>query len=63
MGTLFRSQEMALCQFFLQSEAAYCCTAELGEIGAAQFRDVSSKSLIVEYVMLYTSTNILFTAQ
>ncbi|OQV19812.1 V-type proton ATPase 116 kDa subunit a isoform 1 [Hypsibius exemplaris] len=41
MGSLFRSQEMALCQVFLQSEAAYCCTAELGELGVAQFRDLN----------------------
>lgn len=43
MGSLFRSQEMTNCQLFLQSEAAYACVAELGELGLAQFRDVSSK--------------------
>lgn len=41
MGALFRSEEMTLCQLFLQSEAAYACVAELGELGLAQFRDVS----------------------
>lgn len=41
MGSLFRSEEMALCQLFLQSEAAYACVSELGELGLAQFRDVS----------------------
>lgn len=42
MGELFRSEEMTLAQLFLQSEAAYCCVSELGELGKVQFRDVSS---------------------
>lgn len=41
MGSLFRSEEMTLCQLFLQSEAAYTCVSELGELGLTQFRDVS----------------------
>ena len=41
MGSLFRSEEMVLCQLFLQSEAAYACVSELGELGLVQFRDVS----------------------
>jgi len=41
MGALFRSDEMTLCQLFIQPEAAYHTVAELGEIGVAQFRDVS----------------------
>lgn len=41
MGSLFRSEEMSLCQLFLQSEAAYACVSELGELGLVQFRDVS----------------------
>ena len=41
MGALFRSEEMTFCQLFLQSVAAYACVAELGELGLAQFRDVS----------------------
>lgn len=41
MGELFRSEEMTLAQLFLQSEAAYCCVSELGELGKVQFRDVS----------------------
>jgi len=41
MGNLFRSEEMTLCQLFLQSEAAYACVSELGELGLVQFRDVS----------------------
>ena len=40
MSTLFQSEEMTLCQLFLQSEAAYHCVSELGELGMAQFRDV-----------------------
>jgi V-type H+-transporting ATPase subunit a len=42
MGAMFRSEEMSLCQLFIQPEAAYHSVAELGEIGVAQFRDVSS---------------------
>lgn len=42
MGAMFRSEEMALCQMFIQPEAAYTSLSELGEIGAVQFRDVSS---------------------
>merc|ERR1719334_2683907 len=40
-GSLFRSEEMALCQLFLQSEAAYACVSELGELGSVQFRDLN----------------------
>jgi len=46
MGSLFRSEEMALCQLFLQSEAAYACVSELGELGLVQFRDVSRMGYI-----------------
>lgn len=41
MGAMFRSEKMSLCQLFIQPEAAYQSVAELGEIGVAQFRDVS----------------------
>ncbi|CAH0381402.1 unnamed protein product [Bemisia tabaci] len=41
MGSLFRSEEMTLCQMFLQSEAAYACVSELGELGLIQFRDLN----------------------
>ncbi|XP_023224454.1 V-type proton ATPase 116 kDa subunit a-like [Centruroides sculpturatus] len=41
MGSLFRSEEMTLCQLFLQSEAAYACVSELGELGMVQFRDLN----------------------
>lgn len=42
MGSLFRSEQMTLAQLFLQSEAAYACVRELGELGKVQFRDVST---------------------
>uniref|UniRef100_A0A336M7G7 V-type proton ATPase subunit a n=2 Tax=Culicoides sonorensis TaxID=179676 RepID=A0A336M7G7_CULSO len=41
MGAMFRSEEMALCQMFIQPEAAYTSLSELGEIGAVQFRDLN----------------------
>lgn len=41
MGSIFRSEEMVLCQLFLSSEAAYNCVSELGEIGLVQFRDLN----------------------
>ena len=43
-GSLFRSEEMALCQLFLQSEAAYSCVSELGELGLGQFRDLNPET-------------------
>lgn len=47
MGSLFRSEEMTLCQLFLQSEAAYACVSELGELGLVQFRDVSCQHVLI----------------
>ncbi|VDD95947.1 unnamed protein product, partial [Enterobius vermicularis] len=41
MGSLYRSEEMCLAQLFLQTEAAYTCVAELGELGLVQFRDLN----------------------
>ncbi|CAK8673710.1 unnamed protein product [Clavelina lepadiformis] len=41
MGHLFRSEEMCLTQLYLQSEAAFACVSELGELGLAQFRDLN----------------------
>lgn len=41
MGSLYRSEEMCKAQVFLQSEAAYACVAELGELGLVQFRDLN----------------------
>jgi len=60
MGSLFRSEEMALCQLFLQSEAAYACVSELGELGLAQFRDVSSYYRISVYGVFMIVFNRLF---
>jgi V-type H+-transporting ATPase subunit a len=40
-GSLFRSEEMTLCQLFLQSEAAYTSISYLGELGNVQFRDLN----------------------
>ena len=45
MGAMFRSEEMTLCQMFIQPEAAYQSVSELGETGAVQFRDVSELNL------------------
>lgn len=36
---------MTLCQIYFQSEAAYSCVAQLGELGIVQFRDVIKSSL------------------
>ncbi|MCL4123676.1 UNVERIFIED_CONTAM: hypothetical protein GTU68_053539, partial [Idotea baltica] len=41
MASIFRSEDMALCQLFLSSEASYNCVSELGEIGLVQFRDLN----------------------
>ncbi len=40
MAALFRSEKMVKCQLFLQTDSAYACVAELGELGVVQFRDV-----------------------
>ncbi|KAA0202473.1 hypothetical protein HAZT_HAZT002214, partial [Hyalella azteca] len=40
-ASIFRSEEMSLCQLFLSSEASYNCVAELGELGQVQFRDLN----------------------
>ncbi|XP_037691993.1 V-type proton ATPase 116 kDa subunit a [Choloepus didactylus] len=42
MASVFRSEEMCLTQLFLQAEAAYCCVAELGELGLVQFKDLNT---------------------
>ncbi|XP_076667754.1 V-type ATPase subunit a family protein Vha100-2 isoform X2 [Andrena cerasifolii] len=42
MGAMFRSEEMALCQLFIQPEAAYLSVSELGETGTVQFRDLNA---------------------
>ncbi|XP_071040210.1 V-type proton ATPase 116 kDa subunit a 1 isoform X1 [Parasteatoda tepidariorum] len=42
MGALFRSQQMVLCQLFLQNESAYSSVSNLGELGLVQFRDTNA---------------------
>ena len=32
MSSMFRSEEMKLCQLYLQTESAYKCVSELGEL-------------------------------
>lgn len=44
MGAMFRSEEMALAQLFMQPEAAYHSISDLGEAGTVQFRDVNKYS-------------------
>ena len=58
MGAMFRSEEMALCQLFIQPEAAYPSLSELGETGTVQFRDVSFIYLSFSH---YRKIEILFT--
>ncbi|XP_056635764.1 V-type proton ATPase 116 kDa subunit a 1 isoform X1 [Diorhabda sublineata] len=43
MGGMFRSEEMALAQVFIQPEAAYYAISELGETGCVQFRDLNEE--------------------
>lgn len=50
MGELYRSESMAKCQLFLQTEAAYACVAEMGELGLVQFRDVKLITFIYLYI-------------
>jgi hypothetical protein len=40
MGSLYRSEEMTLVQFFIQSESAYAAVSELGDLALVEFRDV-----------------------
>lgn len=41
MGSFFRSEEMSLCQVFVQAETLYETVAKLGDLGIVQFKDVS----------------------
>lgn len=47
MGDMFRSEEMALAQLFVQPEAAYFFISEMGEAGCVQFRDVRKLIYII----------------
>lgn len=40
--SIFRSQEMALVQIFMPTEAVYFCVAEMGEQNLVEFREVSN---------------------
>jgi hypothetical protein len=44
MGSLYRSEEMTLVQFFIQSESAYAAVSELGDLALVEFRDVRTPS-------------------
>ncbi|VDK56319.1 unnamed protein product [Cylicostephanus goldi] len=43
MGSIYRSEVMSLCQIFLQTDSAYQCVAELGELGLVQFLDLNEE--------------------
>jgi hypothetical protein len=52
-----RSEEMALCEIYFEAETAYECVAELGELSAVQFKDVSAQlvsSICAEAMALFT---------
>nr|XP_044993270.1 V-type proton ATPase 116 kDa subunit a3 [Jaculus jaculus] len=42
MGSMFRSEEVALVQLFLPTAAAYSCVSQLGELGLVEFRDLNA---------------------
>ncbi|XP_032138495.1 V-type proton ATPase 116 kDa subunit a isoform X1 [Sapajus apella] len=42
MGSMFRSEEVALVQLFLPTAAAYTCVSRLGELGLVEFRDLNA---------------------
>ncbi|XP_074132324.1 V-type proton ATPase 116 kDa subunit a 3 isoform X2 [Sminthopsis crassicaudata] len=42
MGSMFRSEEVALAQLFLPTAAAYACVSDLGERGLVEFRDLNA---------------------
>ena len=41
-GSIFRSEDMSLCQIIMPAEATFSCLAALGELGKVYFRDVWS---------------------
>ena len=59
MASLFRSESMTLAQLFLQSEAAYACVRELGELGKVQFRDVSTPLTMSTIILAVVDQNFL----
>ncbi|KAK2100018.1 T Cell Immune Regulator 1, ATPase H+ Transporting V0 Subunit A3 [Saguinus oedipus] len=42
MGSMFRSEEVALVQLFLPTAAAYTCVSRLGELSLVEFRDLNA---------------------
>jgi V-type H+-transporting ATPase subunit a len=52
MSSPFRSEDMMLCQLYLQAESGYACVAELGELGVVEFRDLNPEENLFsrEYV-------------
>ncbi|XP_051001735.1 V-type proton ATPase 116 kDa subunit a 3 [Acomys russatus] len=42
MGSMFRSEEVALVQLLLPTAAAYTCVSQLGELGVVEFRDLNA---------------------
>ncbi|KAL1788814.1 V-type proton ATPase 116 kDa subunit a [Sigmodon hispidus] len=42
MGSMFRSEEVALVQLLLPTAAAYTCVSQLGELGLVEFRDLNA---------------------
>jgi hypothetical protein len=53
MATIFRSEEMTLCQLFLQPDQAYTCISELGELGIVQFSYVTIKKKKLFFLFLF----------
>ena len=51
MSSLFRGEEMQLCQIYFKSEVAYSCVSQLGELGIVQFKDVC---------LIYFAKNLIF---
>lgn len=41
MGSMFRSEEVALVQLLLPTASAYNCVSQLGELGLVEFRDLN----------------------
>ncbi|KAL5510488.1 hypothetical protein EMCRGX_G006042 [Ephydatia muelleri] len=42
MASILRSEEMMLLQLLLQSDSAYACVRELGELGKVEFKDLNA---------------------
>ena len=54
MGSLFRSEKMTLAQLFLQSEAAYACVRELGElVSITRTLIIDKRAYTLNLAMLY----------